>query len=65
MLAIVSEVGIDEIKKISAANHFCSWLKWEPNNKISRGKVLLRKIPKERNRLKITLRNAANTIGNS
>lgn len=35
-----------------------------PNNKISGGKVLSSKVPKGSNRLKIALRQAANTIGN-
>ena len=35
-----------------------------PNNKISGGKVLSHRIQKGSNRLKIALRNAANSIGN-
>lgn len=64
VLALMSEVGIDGIKKFSSAKHFCSWLRLAPNNKISGGKVLSSKIPKGSNRLKIALRNAANAIGN-
>lgn len=64
VLALMSEVGFEGIKKFASAKHFCSWLRLAPNNKISGGKVLSSKIPKGSNRLKIALRNAANAIGN-
>ena len=64
VLSLISEVGVDGIKRFSTAKHFASWLRLAPNNKISGGKVLSSKIPKGSNRLKIALRNAANAIGN-
>jgi len=64
VLSLMSEVGVEGIRKFSSAKHFCSWLRLAPNNKISGGKVLSSKIPKGSNRLKIALRNAANAIGN-
>lgn len=64
VLSLMSEVGIDGIKKFPSAKHFCSWLRLAPNNKVSGGKILSSKIPKGSNRLKIALRNAANAIGN-
>lgn len=64
LLAIISEVGLEGIKKFPTAKHFASWLRLTPNNKISGGKVLSSKVPKGSNRLKIALRNAANAIGN-
>jgi transposase len=64
ILALMSEVGLEGIKKFPSAKHFASWLRLSPNNKISGGKVLSSKIPKGSNRLKIALRNAANAIGN-
>jgi transposase len=64
VLAIMSEVGYDGIKKFPTAKHFTSWLRIAPNNKISGGKVLSSRVPKGSNRLKIALRNAANAIGN-
>jgi transposase len=64
VLSLMSEVGIDGIKKFASAKQFCSWLRLAPNNKVSGGKVLSSKIPKGSNRLKIALRNAANAIGN-
>lgn len=64
ILTLMSEVGLEGIKKFSTAKQFASWLRLSPNNKISGGKVLSNKIPKGSNRLKIALRNAANAIGN-
>jgi transposase len=64
VLSLMSEVGIEGIKRFTSAKHFCSWLRLAPNNKISGGKVLSSKVPKGSNRLKIALRNAANAIGN-
>jgi len=63
-LSLMSEVGIEGIKKFKSAKHFSSWLRLAPNNKISGGKVLSSRVPKGSNRLKIALRNAANAIGN-
>ncbi len=64
VLALMSEVGYDGIKKFKTAKHFTSWLRLAPNNKVSGGKVLSSKIGKGSSRLKIALRNAANAIGN-
>ncbi|WP_200975288.1 IS110 family transposase [Echinicola sp. 20G] len=64
VLALMSEVGMEGIKKFRTAKHFASWLRLAPNNRVSGGKVLSSKVPKGSNRLKIALRNAANAIGN-
>lgn len=64
VLSLMSEVGLDGIKRFKTAKHFSSWLRIAPNNKISGGKILSSKVPKGSNRLKIALRNAANAIGN-
>jgi transposase len=64
VLALMSEVGVDGIKKFPTAKHFASWLRLAPNNKVSGGKILSSKLPRGSNRLKIALRNAANAIGN-
>ncbi|HNP34017.1 MAG TPA: IS110 family transposase [Flavobacterium sp.] len=64
LLSLMSEVGLEGIKKFGTAKQFSSWLRLTPNNKISGGKVLSSRIPKGSNRLKIALRNAANAIGN-
>ncbi len=64
VLSLISEVGVNGIKKFASAKHFCSSLRLVPNNKISGGKVFSSKIPKGSNRLKTALRNAANAIRN-
>jgi len=64
VLSIMSEVGVEGIRKFPSAKHFSSWLRIAPNNKVSGGKVLSSKVPKGSSRLKIALRNAANAIGN-
>ena len=64
VIALMSEVGYQGIKKFETAKQFTSWLRLSPNNKISGGKILSNKIPKGSNRLKIALRNSANAVGN-
>ncbi len=64
ILHLISEVGLDGIKKFQTAKHFASWLRLAPNNKKTGGKIISSKVPKGSNRLKIALRNAANAIGN-
>ena len=64
IMAIISEVGLEGIKKFNTAKQFTAWLRLAPNNKISGGKVLSHHLPKGSSRLKIAFRNAANAIGN-
>jgi transposase len=64
VLTVMSEVGLEGLKKFETAKQFASWLRLAPNNKISGGKVLSHKVPKGSSRLKIALRNAANAVGN-
>ena len=64
VLSLMSEVGLEGIRRFPTAKHFVSWLRLAPNNKISGGKVLSSKVPKGSSRLKIALRLAANAIGN-
>ncbi|WP_299762761.1 IS110 family transposase [uncultured Pontibacter sp.] len=64
VLALMSEVGAEGIKKFPTAKQFSNWLRLCPNTKVSGGRVLSSHIPKGSNRLKIALRNAANVIGN-
>lgn len=63
IMSLISEVGVNGIKKFQSAKQFTSWLRLAPNNKISGGKVLSHHVPKGSSRLKIALRNAANAIG--
>ncbi len=64
ILTLISEIGPEGFHKFPTAQHFASWLKLAPNNKISGGRVLSNRIPQGSNRLKIALRNAANAVGN-
>ena len=64
IMAIISEIGLEGIRKFPSAKQFTAWLRLAPNNKISGGKVLSHHIPKGSSRLKIAFRNAANAIGN-
>lgn len=50
IMAIISEIGLDGIKKFETAKQFTSWLRLAPNNKISGGKVLSNYMPKGSNR---------------
>lgn len=64
VLSLMSELGTEGIKNFPTAQHFSSWLRLAPNNKISGGRILSSRTPKGSNRLKIALRQAANAIGN-
>ena len=64
VMAFISEIGLDGIKKFKTSKEFTAWLRLAPNNKISGGKVLSHHLPKGSNRLKIALRQSANVIGN-
>ena len=64
VMAFISEIGLDGIKKFKTSKEFTAWLRLAPNNKISGGKVLSHHLPKGSNRLKVALRQSANVIGN-
>jgi hypothetical protein len=64
IMSVISEVGLEGIKKFEVAKQFTAWLRLAPNNKISGGKILSHHLPKGSSRLKIALRNSANAIGN-
>ncbi|HHB51905.1 MAG TPA: IS110 family transposase [Saprospiraceae bacterium] len=64
IMAIISEIGLEGIKKFESAKQFTSWLRLAPNNKISGGKILSHHLPKGSGRLKVAFRQSANVIGN-
>lgn len=64
VLTLMSELGERGILEFQNAQHFASWLRLAPNNRISGGRILNSRTPKGSNRLKIALRQAANAIGN-
>ena len=64
VLSIMSEIGPDGLKKFPTAKHFTSWLRLAPNNKISGGRYLSKRVGRGSSRLKTALRQAANVLGN-
>ncbi|HOZ84934.1 MAG TPA: transposase [Niabella sp.] len=46
IMSLISEVGIEGIKKFETAKQFTSWLRLAPNNKISGAKTLSNHTPK-------------------
>ena len=63
VLTLVSEVGLDLASHFPTAKHFSSWLGLCPNRKITGGKVLSSRSKKNKNRLSVAFRQAANTVG--
>ena len=64
ILTLISETGLD-LSKFKTAKHFASWLGFNPNRKISGGKVLSSHTRKKTNPLAKVIRDAANAAGNS
>ncbi len=64
LLGIISEVGTD-MGPWKTQNHFTSWLRLAPNNKISGGKVLSRRTEKTNNRANNLFRLSAQSLANS
>lgn len=64
VMTLLSEVG-EDIYKFESSKHWASWLRLAPNNRISGGKVISSRTPKGKGHLTMSLRNAANTVGNS
>lgn len=62
LLTLIAEVGLD-LSKFPSAKHFTSWLGLAPNKKVSGGKVLSSKTAKNRGRLGVAFRQAANSVG--
>jgi len=62
ILTLISEVGLD-LSKFPTAKHFASWLGLAPNKKVSGGKVLSSKTAKNKGRLSVAFRQAANAAG--
>ncbi|UZR97115.1 IS110 family transposase [Chondrinema litorale] len=64
VLSLLSKLG-EGLHKFPSSKHFVSWLRLAPNNKVSGGKIISSRSPKGRNHLSYSLRQAANSIGNS
>jgi transposase len=63
VLCLLCNMGND-IKRFASAKRFASWLRLVPNNKLSGGRIISSKTPKGKNAIAISLRQAANSIGN-
>ena len=63
VLSLLCNMGQD-INRFPSAKQFASWMRLVPNNKISGGRIITSRTPKGKNTLALTLRKAANTIGN-
>lgn len=63
VIALISELGPEGFKKSPTNKHFCSWLRLSPNNKISGGKKLSRRVGRGSNNVKTALRRAVNVLG--
>ena len=62
LLRLLGELGADFTTKFPSVKHFVSWANLVPNNKISGGALLSSKVPKKKNPVGITFRQAANTL---
>ena len=65
ILSLISEIGLNLKSSFPTYKHFCSWLGFAPNNKISGGKILSSKTPKIHGNIKKAFMDAANAAGNS
>jgi len=63
VLCLLCNMGND-IKRFASAKRFASWLRLVPNNKQSGGRIISSKTPKGKNAIALSLRQAANSIGN-
>lgn len=63
VLTLVAEVGLDLGSYFPTHKHFVSWLGLCPNRKVTGGRVLSSKSKKNKNRLAVAFRQAANTVG--
>ena len=63
-MTVISEVGWD-MSKWKTENHFVSWLKLSPDNKISGGKIIGKARMPSNNRAATVLRMAATTLRES
>ncbi len=65
ILTIMSETGFDIKSKFKTAKHFASWLGFDPDRKITGGKVMSSNTPKVKNPMVYAIRQVVNAAGNS
>ena len=59
---LMGELGSGFVEKFPSAKSFCRWCNLVPNNKISGGKLLSSKVPKQKNRVGQVFRSCANSV---
>ena len=59
---LMGEHGSGFTEKFTSAKSFCKWCNLVPNNKISGGKLLSSKVPKQKNRVGQVFRLCANSV---
>ncbi len=64
-IKLISELGREFTEKFPSVKHFCSWLNFVPNNRISGGKILTSSVPKRKNFAGQSFRVSANTLSRS
>ena len=63
VMTLTAEVGLNLKEKFRTSKHFTSWLSLVPNKKITGGKLLSSKTQKNKNRLALAFKQAANAAG--
>ena len=62
LAVLMGELGSGFTEKFTSAKSFCKWCNLVPNNKISGGKLLSSKVPKQKNRVGQVFRLCANAV---
>ena len=62
LTVLMGELGCGFAEKFPSAKSFCRWCNLVPNNKISGGKLLSSKVPKQKNRVGQAFRQCANSV---
>ena len=62
LVVLMGELGSGFTEKFTSAKSFCKWCNLVPNNKISGGKMLSSKVPKQNNRVGQIFRLCANSV---
>lgn len=64
VLCLMTHISRQELAKFPNVKHFTSWLRLAPNNKKTGGKIISSRTPKGKSKIALSLRQAANSIGN-
>ncbi len=64
LTVLMGKLGNGFAEKFTSAKSFCKWCNLVPNNKVSGGKLLSSKVPKQKNRVGQAFRLCANSVKN-